>query len=202
MDLQADVRVIAATNIDLEELIGQSRFRPDLYYRLEVFPIEIPPLRERLADIPHLIQVFLSRLNRLNDKRITGAEPGVISALQGYRWPGNIRELENLIERAYILEPSGRLGQAAFPAQLFPGPETGPLLQPDTGLSLAEARNRAIEDFERFYLEALLREHRGRIDRAAAQAQISTRQLRNLLAKYGLRKEHFKDSSSRPQPEA
>ncbi|MDQ7031658.1 MAG: sigma 54-interacting transcriptional regulator [Desulfonauticus sp.] len=98
-----DVRIIAATNQDLKQLVQEKKFREDLYYRLNVIKIELPPLRERKEDIPLLVQFFIKRLNRIEKKSIQGIEPEALSLLMAYHWPGNIRELENIIERAFIL---------------------------------------------------------------------------------------------------
>jgi formate hydrogenlyase transcriptional activator len=101
--LRVDLRVIAATNRDLQEAVRTGRFRPDLYYRLNVFPIEIPPLRERRADIPQLVTFFLSRFSRNLGKRISAVAPETLQRLSSYEWPGNVRELQNVIERAVVL---------------------------------------------------------------------------------------------------
>jgi formate hydrogenlyase transcriptional activator len=98
-----DVRVIAATNRDLQEAIGAGRFRADLFYRLNVFPIEVPPLRDRRADIPQLVTFFLSRFARKFGKRVGSVSPETMERLASYPWPGNIRELQNVIERAVVL---------------------------------------------------------------------------------------------------
>jgi len=101
--LRADTRVVAATNCDLNAMVGERRFRPDLYYRLNVFPIELPPLRDRVEDIPTLVRHFLEQFSRRMNKRIDTIPPAVMDALRQYHWPGNIRELQNTIERAVIL---------------------------------------------------------------------------------------------------
>src|SRR5881296_1955434 len=101
--LRVDVRVIAATNRDLQEAVRTGRFRPDLFYRLNVFPIAIPPLRERRADIPQLVMFFLSRFSRSLGKQITAVAPETMQHLCAYEWPGNVRELQNVIERAVVL---------------------------------------------------------------------------------------------------
>ena len=101
--LRVDVRVIAATNRDLQEAVRTGRFRPDLFYRLNVFPIEIPPLRERRADIPQLVMFFLSRFSRNLGKQISAVAPETMQHLRAYEWPGNVRELQNVIERAVVL---------------------------------------------------------------------------------------------------
>jgi DNA-binding NtrC family response regulator len=189
---QSNARVIAATNDDLKLLCEQGVYRKDLYYRLNVFPIDIPPLRERTEDIPDLIERFLDQLNREFQKRIVEVHPEVLKALSGYEWPGNVRELENLVERAYILENSTMLTPESFPLELFDEQQTTALLPMDTQLSLANARKQALEDFERQYLKALLARNKGKINTSAKEAAISTRQLHKLMRKYDLRKESFK----------
>ena len=106
---KVDVRVVAATNRDLEEMIGQKQFRSDLYYRLNVFPISIPPLRERPEDIPLLVQYFARRFARRMNKSIQGISIETMDALSRYTWPGNIRELQNVIERAVVVYVKGNL---------------------------------------------------------------------------------------------
>ena len=107
---KVDVRVIAATNRDLRQMVADGRFQEDLYYRLNVIPIHIPPLRERREDIPVLIEHFVAKHAQRAGKRIDGVEPGVIEALEGAEWPGNVRELENTVERAVVLSPTPIIG--------------------------------------------------------------------------------------------
>ena len=105
-----DIRIIAATNRDLEEMVKNNKFREDLWFRLNVFPIEIPPLRERKSDIPALLQHFmLSKSKELKLPAIPKLAPGAIDPLMEYKWPGNVRELENIVERSLILNPKGLL---------------------------------------------------------------------------------------------
>ncbi|GBC62439.1 sigma-54-dependent Fis family transcriptional re gulator [Desulfonema ishimotonii] len=184
-------RVIAATNTDLRQMSETGLFRKDLYYRLNVFPIEIPPLRERPEDIPFFTDFFLGKMNRLNPKSIHDIHPKVLEALARYSWPGNIRELENLIERAYILETSSVLTPESFPAELFEQEGTTSL-PVNVSLPLAEARQQVVASFERQYLKELLSQYQGRVNRTAEAAGITTRQLHKLMRKYGLRKEDFK----------
>ncbi|MEY2631702.1 MAG: hypothetical protein RIR00_356 [Pseudomonadota bacterium] len=101
------VRIVAATNVDLQAAVKAGRFRADLYYRLNVYPIQIPPLRDRLADIPPLARAMLDRFSTLHDKKLLGISDKTLCALKKYPWPGNVRELENLIERGVILAPQG-----------------------------------------------------------------------------------------------
>ena len=188
-----DVRVIAATNADLKRLCDEGGYRTDLFYRLNVFPIEVPPLRARTEDIALLVEAFIRNLNRYHQKDIVGVHSEVLEALQTYSWPGNIRELENIIERAYILERSSILMPESFPEDITGGmrPLPGhPAV--DVSLSLAQNRKRNLESTERFYLIKLLEKHKGRINSAAEAAGITTRQLHKLMTKYNLRKEAFK----------
>ncbi len=190
--LASNARVIAATNADLKEMSREGTFRKDLFYRLNVFPIEIPPLRERREDIPLFMDRFLDRFNREIRKNIREIDPRVIEAMKGYDWPGNIRELENLVERAYILEASPVLTPESFPPELF-SREAGAMVPVDATAPLAVARRAAVAAFERQYLLDLLSRNRGRIDRSATDAGISTRQLHKLLIKYDIHKEAFKN---------
>ncbi|NIO03033.1 MAG: AAA domain-containing protein [Proteobacteria bacterium] len=195
--IEVDVRIIAATNMDLKKMTDEGLFRNDLYYRLSVFPIEIPPLKQRIEDIPIICRHILDDLNRLHAKGIRDIDPQVLHAFAEYPWPGNIRELENLIERAYILETSSTLRPESFPAELFVSgyrPAPGPV---DRSHTLEEVRGQAIEEIERRYLRELLAIHGGRINRSAEAAGISIRQLHNLMKKHGLRKEEFKTRSYR-----
>ncbi|MEJ2039334.1 MAG: sigma-54 dependent transcriptional regulator [Desulfosarcinaceae bacterium] len=193
--ISTDARVIAATNADLKQLSDQGIFRKDLYYRLNVFPIIIPPLRDRIEDLPYLTDLFLKRLNREMNKGINGLHLHVVEALSNYGWPGNVRELENLIERAYILETSSLLTPESFPRELFDLQEASAIMSVDTTLPLAEARKAALEDFERRYIKDLVTRNRGRINASAAEAGVSTRQLHKLMSKYGIRKENYKNNS-------
>lgn len=190
--IDANVRIIAATNIDLMELCAAGLFRKDLYYRLNVFPIEIPPLRERKEDIPLLVDTFIRELNKFSNKDIHGIHPDVEQAFMSYSWPGNIRELENLIERAYILEETSIMSATSFPAELFASrPQLNWGLS-DTSLTLAETRRAGMDVLEKSYLSELLREKKGRIMAAAETAGISTRQLNKLMKKHEFHKEDFK----------
>src|SRR5262249_14280467 len=130
--IRVDVRVVSATHRDLESLIAGGKFREDLYYRLNVFPIPLPPLRERLEELPRLGDHFVQKFNRVTSKTVRGFDAGAHAALQQYFWPGNVRELENVVERAIIVcrgpEVSsadldfGRRAQATTTAAASPTP--------------------------------------------------------------------------------
>jgi DNA-binding NtrC family response regulator len=192
--LKTDVRVIAATNADLKQMTEEGLFRKDLFYRLNVFPIELPPLRDRTPDIPHLVEGFLKKMSDFGPKAIRNVHPAVVNAFGGYPWPGNIRELENLVERAYILEPSDTLTPESFPAEFFDQEGAPGELAIDMHNTLAQVRASGVEEIERRYLKDLLRRHKGRINASAEEAGITTRQLHKLMKKYGYRKEAFKSA--------
>jgi len=157
-----------------------------------VFPIEVPPLRRRKEDIPLLIDAFLRRLNHFNSKGIHDIHPQAMDALMQYDWPGNIRELENLIERAYILETSRILSPESFPNDMFESETSIPAPPLNDSVTLEAYRNEAMENAMRFYLKQVLTLKNGKIKDTAEVAGISTRQLHKLMKKYGLRKEEFK----------
>ena len=194
--IEADVRVIAASNSDLQQLCDEGLFRKDLYYRLSVFPLEIPSLQQRSEDIPDWVDYLIDWFNKLYIKEIQSADPVVVKALQEYSWPGNIRELENIIERAYILETTSVLRPESFPQELFTGINNTAEVELDISLPLAEVRRKSLDYLERQYLKEVMTKHQGRINRASETAGITTRQLHKLLSKYGIRKEEYKSAHS------
>jgi DNA-binding NtrC family response regulator len=146
-EIEIDVRVISATNRDPFKAIEEHKLREDLYYRLNVFPIHVPSLRERLDDVPLLAQYFLELLNEKEGKHITGFEPAVLQALQQHVWPGNVRELRNVINRAYILAWSHTITVACLPDELRPQDATRPrpkVVEVPIGLTLEEIQKRVV----------------------------------------------------------
>lgn len=190
--LHTNARIIAATNADLQQMADSGLFRKDLLYRLNVFPIEIPPLRDRLEDLPHLVDLFLTNLNAKYGKTVSGVHPEAKNCLRSYHWPGNLRELENILERAYILEPGNLLMPEGFPQALMNASESGRAIDSREDLPLAKARQLAIDEFERLYLIKLLKKHKGRINSSAAEAEITPRQLSRLISRHGLDKKKYK----------
>jgi len=184
-------RFIAATNRDLALQVKENKFREDLYYRLNVFPISIPPLRERRDDIPVLAQYFLSRFNRKLNKNISIIAPDVISRLKAYRFPGNVRELENIIERAVILEKSNILSISTLLGFFNEPLENDP---PEDGqpLSYDLARRKALDDFEKTYLSRILSLSDGNVTEAAEKAGITRQSFQRLMKKYGFYAHQFK----------
>lgn len=190
--IEVDTRILAATNSDLKSLVDEGVFRKDLYFRLNVFPIDIPPLRYRREDIPFLANVFLERLERLYGKEIEAVHPLVFEAFDRYDWPGNVRELQSLMERAYILETSSTLNPESFPGELFEDIQSVGQMPIDTSATLAAVRKGAADNVERLYLKELLTEKKGRINATAIAAGVSARQIHKLMIKHQLRKEDFK----------
>jgi DNA-binding NtrC family response regulator len=151
VDLRVDVRIVAATNRRLETEVREGRFREDLYYRLNVLPIELPPLRARPGDIPLLINYYLDTYNREFRKRVQGVEPGAIDRLKTYGWPGNVRELRNVVERAMLLAEGTTLTPGDFPvASGSPVRLTGPVDLPAGGVDLEQLeRSLVVQALER-----------------------------------------------------
>jgi formate hydrogenlyase transcriptional activator len=176
---RVDVRLIAATNRDLEQMIADGLFRSDLYYRLNVFPIQIPPLRERPEDIPTLVQHFVDRFSRRMKRRITRIPSAMMDALQQSSWPGNIRELENVIERAVILSPGAELR--------VPLGDLRPV-SPRTPVA-ADSAGGLLRDVERDQIVAALRMSKGIIggpEGAAARLGVKRTTLQSKMVKLGI----------------
>ncbi len=179
---RVDVRVIAATAKHLDEEVRQGRFREDLYYRLNVLTIALPPLRQRPEDIPYLCRNFLERFNRKLGKDVATISPAAMGRLLEYDWPGNVRELENAIERAVLLTEEAVLMPEHLPSTLSPRPESSvPALSPD-GLSLKEAQ-RVIE---KKLITKALEETRGNRTQAARLLEISHPSLLSKIKAYGI----------------
>jgi DNA-binding NtrC family response regulator len=184
---RADVRVISASNSDLEEAVQAGKLRRDLYYRLNVVPLRLPPLRERREDIPVLSRHFLAKYAHEFDKPAKDISPGAQRKLTQYDWPGNVRELENLIERAVALSEGSiiRGADLDLPQAHVPVLATAPA-------SFQEAKARCVAQFERDYLQELLRLHQGNITKAAQAAQKDRRAFWQLIRKHQLDARIFK----------
>lgn len=190
--IKVNNRVIAATNVDLKEKGQTGEFRTDLYYRLNVFSILIPPLRERKEDMELLVELFINKLNRRYGKDIKDIHGDVLRSFQEYDWPGNIRELENVIERAYILENSSLINPESVPLEILQSKDGVVSVALDSSGTLEQMRQNVLGDAERRYLVELMTTQQGRMNKAAEIAGVSTRQLHNLLSKHGIKKEEFK----------
>jgi transcriptional regulator with GAF, ATPase, and Fis domain len=182
--IKVDVRIIAATNIDLRQMMEDGGFREDLYYRLHVITIRLPPLRERKDDIPLLVQHFLRKYGEENGKPALELAPDALDLLVEYDWPGNVRELENAIERAAVLSPGSRIGVDMIPDQVrrthtFQIPH---ITVPPEGLSLKDV----VTDFEKRLIESTLESAGGVQKRAAELLRIKPTTLNEMIKRYDI----------------
>jgi len=191
---QADVRIIAATNTRLESLVQAGGFRADLYYRLCVFTLQLPPLRERKEDLPALAAHFLAK-HALEDRRDCRLTPRALAALAVYDWPGNVRELESAIIRALYLSQGGMIEPEDFGLTSHPAPAAAAVAGSEAPLSFKTSKRKTIEAFERNYLIQLMATHHGNVTQAARTAGKERRDLGKLLKKYHLDPNHFRTAN-------
>jgi two-component system response regulator HydG len=186
--IQVDVRIIAATNTPAHALLGHEGFREDLYYRLHVVPLTLPPLRDRTGDIPPLVEHFIEKLRDRTHATVRGVSRGALDRLCAHAWPGNVRELENVVERALVLAEGEVLEAADLPPLAGNGralglePETGETGFPDEGVDL----NRAMEGMEERLLRKALEQARGVKAEAARLLGLKPSALYYKLEKYGI----------------
>jgi Nif-specific regulatory protein len=185
--IKVDVRVIAATNRDLEKAVAEGSFRRDLYFRLRVVEIFVPPLRKRPEDIIELANYFLDRYIVETGRKIRGFTPEALHLMQQYRWPGNVRELKNVLLRAAALAQEGiiKRSDVAGEGTGFRG-TVGERNALDLSGKFSDAKDRAIERFEQAYLSALMRRCAGNLSKASREADVARHHLRELLKKRGL----------------
>jgi nitrogen regulation protein NR(I) len=195
--IRVDVRLITATNRDLKALIAAGRFREDLFYRLNVVPIALPPLRDRKEDVPLLVQHFIEKYDRRLGKKVERVDEEAMQLLMRYPWPGNIRELENLVERSVLFADGPVISAAQLPDSLrekAPGPPVpiaavGPLgaIAAPSGASMKEIVRQAQAELERELITRALEETGGNVTRAAKRLQISRKSLQIKMKELGLR---------------
>jgi two-component system response regulator GlrR len=193
--IDIDVRFIATTNRDLKDAVERGDFRRDLYYRLSVLPVRVPPLRERPEDIPPLAEHFLAEASRRCKKAVRGFAPAALQALVRYPWPGNVRELENVIERAVIVSRDDVIADV----QPFLGGPAEARPAVDLALPFRDAKARVVEEFERAYLTGVLALHGGKLTAAARHADMDNKNFWEKLARYGLRS---RAGTGEPSPDA
>ena len=182
-EIPIDVRIISATNRDLAEMVAENQFREDLFYRISVIPLELPPLRYRRDDIPLLADHFLSRLNSSMGKRIERISDEALKKLESYEWPGNVRELENALERAFILETSTELSDRNIPDSMTTNSKMRPMANfPDEGFDLEIY----VEGLQKGFLEEALRRTNGVQVKAAELLRMSYRSFRHYMQKYNI----------------
>jgi DNA-binding NtrC family response regulator len=180
VEIEVDVRIISATNAQLEELLTRGAFREDLYYRLNVFSIDLPPLRERLGDVPLLAMHFLKQLAAENEKPVHGFTDDALERITAYDWPGNVRELRNAVERAVVVCQGHEIEDHHLPATLKPRPRPA---DPNGDGVLVEAGT-SLEDAERALILDTLERTGGNKTRAAGILGISAKTLHLKLKKY------------------
>ncbi|MGK0480296.1 MAG: two-component system response regulator AtoC [Planctomycetota bacterium] len=204
--LPVDVRVVAATHRDVRSQVAEGTFREDLFYRIAVIPLEIPPLRDRAEDIPDLVGRLI-RFFRTNlpTSHVTSISKEALDAMSSYPWPGNVRELINAVERGMLLSMGEEISLDALPPEVVgSAAEVGLRLesapgtaeQPDLARTLKETREAAVGVAESAYLRGLLKEEGGVINRTAERAGISPRALYDRLKRYGIDKDDFRESVS------
>ncbi len=209
-DIRVDVRIIAATNRDLEEAVRKGTFREDLFYRLNVILIRTPPLRDRKGDVKLLAEIFLKKFAERAKKQIHEIEPLALAALESYQWPGNVRELENFLERAVTMEGGPRLTLGSLPAaaqDALRAPRKGDLSTPATSTTENEIRlpapdfskgnlnlDEILGNIERIYLNAALSHAKGVKKQAAELLGITFRSIRYRLSKQGISGSEEQDS--------
>jgi len=207
-EIEMDVRIIAATNRNLEEMIQKGTFREDLFYRLNVIPIYLPPLRERKDDIEKLVTHFIFKFNQLHKKRVLGATPTSLQILLRHNWPGNIRELENVIEHSFVIENTDRILPQSLPNYLSPGAPGEPRWAGSPASDGTREKNDGAfnaeesllldyrihkEQFEKEFIVRALKTFKGRINQTAMHAKIPKKTLLRKLQKYNIRAEDFRE---------
>lgn len=203
-EIKCDVRIIAATNRDLDSMIKAGSYRQDLFYRLNVMPIFLAPLRERIDDIPLLANHFIQKFNKLHERNIEGIDADALEALKKYPWPGNIRELENAIERSFVMEMGEKISRISLPEGIsgepselqaaanaeaqdsehhFGSPSLASIDEEASGIDFQQEK----EDFERQFIISALRRFGGRINQTVAHANIPKNTLLRKIRKYDIK---------------
>jgi two-component system response regulator PilR (NtrC family) len=196
-EVEADIRIIAATNRDLGKMVGEGQFREDLFYRINVIPVRLPSLRERIEDIPLLADHFVAKFAAQMKKPIIGITGAALARLQAHSWPGNVRELENAMERAVALERTPSILPESLPeaprgveAAVVPPPAPGVAAGGSTSASLPEKGfdlEQHVQDLEREYIAEALRRSNGVKVKAAELLGMSFRSFRYYMKKYNLK---------------
>jgi two-component system response regulator PilR (NtrC family) len=196
--IKVDVRIIAATNVDLRQMMEEQRFREDLYYRLHVITVQLPPLRERKEDIPLLVQHFLQKYSTENGKPGVELSPAALDLLLDYNWPGNVRELENVIERAVVLSTGPIIGEDLVPEQV----RTRPVFRmPQFALPAEGIRfNEVTADFEKRLIESTLEAAGGVQKRAAELLHLKPTTLNEMIKRHDIRARRRRGENGGDEP--
>ena len=198
-EIKSNARIIAATNRNLEKMIEEEEFREDLFYRLNVMPIFLPPLRDRKDDIPALVQYFIKKFAKAHDSNIQGITQGALELLKSYRWPGNIRELENAVERSFVMENSNTITSDSLPEHVRGSLEQQSPHSSKLGGDVKQSYSGPL-DFEAFkeqaekdFIISALKANKGRINQTVAHANIPKNTLLRKIKKYGIVVDEYKD---------
>lgn len=191
-EVDVDVRIVAATSRDLDQMVQERRFREDLYYRINVVRIDLPPLRERGDDLGLLAEHFTLRYSREMERRVPAITPAAYSLMRSYHWPGNIRELQNVLRRAIVLSDDDRITTDELPVSLVAaaGAADG-----TPGKGFFDIRNEYLARFEREYFESLLRRHGGNVKESAREAGLPRGSLYRLLKSHAVDPADFRNRS-------
>lgn len=194
-EVKTDARIIAATNRNLEKMIEEGTFREDLFYRLNVMPIFLPPLRDRIDDLGELSQYFMKRFSKAHNRSISGITDEAMAVLKRYRWPGNIRELENVIERSFIVENSDRITLSSLPEALVNKAKENmaPVQSAQINASGPMDYDVFKEQAEKEFIVSALRANKGRINKTVAEANIPKNTLLRKIKRYEINVDEFKD---------
>jgi DNA-binding NtrC family response regulator len=192
--LTINTRILAATNKDLEQLVKEGKFREDLYFRINVVRVDVPPLRNRSEDILPLARFFADKFSRLFNKKELSVDPAVLAFLQQYEWPGNIRELENVVQRMVITADNGKIVMNDLPEKMrsaIPVRDAGEQANPIV-FDFAEARKRCLDNFTRTYLIDALRSCEGNISQTAKKINIQRPSVQRMLRRYKIEKKEYR----------
>ncbi|RYZ89299.1 MAG: sigma-54-dependent Fis family transcriptional regulator, partial [Proteobacteria bacterium] len=193
-EVKTNTRIIAATNRNLEKMMEDGTFREDLFYRLNVMPIFLPPLRDRIDDIPALVPHFIKKFAKEHNSAISSISQEALAVLKTYRWPGNIRELENVIERAFIVENSQQITAASLPENFHESKPAATVTAVPTGQNAMQAFGYAgpldfdafKDQMERDFIVSALKANNGRINQTVALANIPKNTLLRKIRKYNI----------------
>jgi two-component system response regulator AtoC/two-component system nitrogen regulation response regulator NtrX len=186
--LEVDVRIISATHKNLPDEIQKGNFRNDLYYRLKVIDVEIPPLRDRKEDIPVLVEHYLREFSNKHQKKMEGIEPDALKQMMKYHWPGNVRQLVNVLERSVVLASGPRLTREDLPGELeLPSGFSNLFLDELMHLPFKQAKEAIVSRFMKDYLSRKLSENEGNISHTAAELGIRRQSLQTMLRRFGIK---------------
>lgn len=188
-EVDIDIRIVAATSRDLDQMVQERTFREDLFYRINVVRIDLPPLRERGDDLGLLAEHFTMRCSREMERRIPAITPAAYSIMRRYHWPGNIRELQNIIRRAIVLSDDDKIGTDDLPISLVAAAESA---NGSSSRSFFDIRDEYLARFEREYFESLLRRHSGNVKESAREAQVPRGTLYRLLKNHAVDPAQFR----------